>query len=310
MIEYLEQLKKEKQWIVLVDYAERLIRNKGNSPYDLMRINSLLTFARLYLGEYRGAVTSGELAIAAALDLEDWDDYGTTCLNVGVALERVGEYQNAANYILKFLERVSYYQEASLYESIAWYNLGQVYQKLGLIQQSASAMEKALQVAVRLGNKRDAHGIRQALTTTYLGTGQLERIPRLLAKCSTYLSRYPEKSSKLWHLKLRTEYALRTGRYLRARLIALRGLIEAANSPVHQFEFQMLLALIAQNQNDVVEAFGHASAARKYAVALARVDYETEATQFIYQIVSADPSVPQDATRYYVNDGLQSSSLF
>lgn len=293
MIEYLEKLVEERQLEKALAYAEQLLLAGDRTPRELLVINCALLTARLYLEEYYGAMLAGQLAMNLARDLNEWDYFGQACVNLGVACGRLRLFEDTQKYLYEYLVKLPLYRTSGRFEPLAWYNLGIAHHMGGRNHEAASAFSKALQVANRQGMDRQAHGIRQGLIEAYLEIGELSPVPGILAKCLHYIrhnSDAPELSeTRLWHFHLRAKFAVKTQRYGRAVTVAAKGLREAQDSPVHQYDMYMVLAEATHLMGDTRRSLRYALHARVCAMRCHRYDLEYQAADFMYELTRSNP---------------------
>ncbi len=314
MIEYLEQLVTEGQYAKALEFAEHLLLRQENSLEEILRINCAMASSRLELGEYHGAVVSGELAIRLSFDLELWDYYGKANFLTGAAHLFLRQPEEALTMCLAFLGKFQEYNTAREYETVVWYNLGFAHMALNDIPAAKQAYRRSLEAAKQLRDGRKEHGVRQGLIYLYLKTREFNAIPHLLAQSASFLRKNPEaaewRNSWLWHLLLRAEFALLTNRLARAEAIASRGVRVAAKAPHQRFHFHMVLARIAHRGSLHKEAMGHSLAARVCAMSCHRYDLESEAGDLMYMITKADPAALRDLDQKYITDLLYAATYF
>lgn len=304
MIEYLEKLVEDREYQKALAYAEELMLKSDQTAMELLAINTAILVCRCRLDEFYGALVPGQFCVKLARDLEAWDYYGMACSFLGVAYSRLRQFESAITSLWDYIEKIPYYKDALRFEVRTWYNLGIIYTAVGDRWNSSQALSRALEAASRSGNEREAHGIRQALIQARIESNQLELIPVLLAKCLHYLRSQPEgldiRESRLWHFKLRAEFALATNRLGRATAVATRVLNQCEDHSLFQFYFHMLLARIAQRSGNAIEALGHCLAARIHAVRCRRFDLESTAVEFIYDVTQAEPIDLHDVDAHYL----------
>lgn len=302
MIQYLEQLVEEGQYQQVLTYAETLLLSQDHSPRELLMIKAALLKARCELNEYQGALVSGRLAIRLALDLEEWDYFGTSAFLLGPVYIRLQQPEVAISTCLEYLENLHKYARALKYETTVWFNLGMSYMALGDSQEATKNMWKALEISERKHTDRDTHGIRHGLVYMLTKLGDYRPIPGLLAKCAHYLRHHPEasraKESWFWHYIMRAEFAAVTNRVHRAEAVARRGLFLSHNLPEQQFFFYMVLARIAQKIS-LRDAARHSLAARLCAIACRRYDLESESADFLYATTKLDPNAIEELSHDY-----------
>lgn|GEM_PF-2950756 len=303
VIEYLEQLVAERRWAEAVKLGEQLLNDSGNSPEATLRIQSALVIAKGMMRDYPGSLFLGEAAVSLAQRLGDWDKFGEICLNVGATSWHMGELGKSEHFLLQFVAHQPMIANHSRWEAAIWYNLGKVYTSRGEGEQAARAFDRAVSEAVRHGDLRYAHGVRQALIEAFLKIGDLRRVPRLLAQSGAYLRSNPEaesaRTSRLFFLRLRVEYCLSTGRLQRALAVSLRGLAESEGEHRHLHDFHMLLARGFYKMGSCAEALGHCLSARACAVACNRHDLESMAMDCAFEILRLHPETAQAVERLF-----------
>lgn len=308
MVDYLEHLIESRQWEQAIRYAEEILLQGNCSQRDIMVTNRCLLTARIETGEVNGALVAGQMAIQMALDLQEWDYYGTCCVDMGLTHVRLQQSDLANHYYYEYLAKLPYYVHALRWEADVCYNLGRNQASAGQIQEAIQSFERALRAADRTGDSRVAHGVRHALIETYIKAGEVGPVPQLLARCAHYLRHHPRardiRQSRLYHLDLRAQFALLTNRFDRALAIALRGLQESEGDPQHQYDFHMVLARIALRTKFVQVAFGHLLAARVYSVRCRRYDLEARVSEHMYKIMKDTPNVLQEMECYIMTDSL------
>jgi tetratricopeptide (TPR) repeat protein len=311
MIEYLEKLIEDREYLQAVSYAERLLLDTEHTSQEIVAIHCAMLTARVWLGENHGALVTGELVLQLAKELEAWDYYGTACLSMGVVHGRLCQYDAALQSWYDYIEHRRFYDDAIKHEAVVWFNIGKVCIVTGDRQQALTSLAHAMEACNRIvGHGRYAHGIRQALINVYIEAGETSPVPGLLVKCDHYLRHHPDAlevhESWLWELKLRAEFAAATDRPQRAIAVALHGIAQSEGMPRHQFSFHMLLANLQKKRNHTKESLGHSLAARVYAVQSQRYDYEAEATNLMYEIMNHNPDAFRDMVLYYQQAELDS----
>ncbi|HYG58827.1 MAG TPA: hypothetical protein VD902_12285 [Symbiobacteriaceae bacterium] len=304
MIEYLEQLVEEKKYREALKEAERLLRITKD-PHEIVWIHVARVMSHCSLGEEKYSLAGGDAAIQMAERLGEWDAYGLLTLYVGVAYARLGQQVETARRMYDFLGKRHLYRNALKYEYNAWYNLGIANFVEGESQLGTQALINALKAAEGHGEHRHAHGVRQSLIKASLEAGLLEPIPRLLAECATYLRRNPDMPgyfrSWAYHVKMRGEHALATGRPVRARMLLAKALSGVKGQPALEFLFHALLSRIADHLDNAEWALGHALAARTCAVLSHRSDLESEAALLVDELTLRRIPVPRDLDVWYMN---------
>lgn len=302
MIDYLEQLVEEKKYREAVDLAEKLLKDADN-PHDIVRIHVARVMSHCFLGEEQAALAGGEFAMGLAKEIGAWDDYGMMAQFVGVAYARLGQFSESISRMYDYLGNLHLYAKAKHYEYNAWYNVGNAQVALNQHQAAITSLSNALKAALRIGEQRYAHGVRQSLIDVYLRLGIHEPIPRLLAQCAHYLrhndSFSRDKKSWAYHIKLHGEYALATSRIKRASLLAAKGLVGVEGIPKFEFLFHMVLAQAASTKGEPVEALEHALAARTCAVLSRRSDLEAEASDLVYRYAKDHPEALGAVDKHY-----------
>lgn len=300
MIEYLEKLVEEKKYAEAIDLSERLIKQGDNTPKELLAISTAQLLARMRADDFEGATSSGLTAVSLARELLAWDDFGFAAGNLGVAHSRLGNSEAAMQWWFEFLAHLPKYRAALRHEAMVWYNLGTLHVDRDP-QHAASFMRKAVDSAKQHGDDRYAHGIRQALIQLHMRTRDWSKVPPLLAQCAHYLRHNPGvplyNKSRLFHLQLRAEFALNTGRPLRALLVAVQGVSQAEGMELNAYLLHMLIARILL-PTQVGAAVAHALAARQSAVAGHLSGLAREASDFMYQTLDAHPTATADFQSY------------
>lgn len=292
MIEYLEQLVAKKQYIDALSFAERLLMESESSVDDMLRIHECLQISRLRTGEHMGSLVSGALVLKLATDLEDWDKFGVACLNFSAASIYLGKYQDAISHLFDYLTNIQKLGPAREHEWKIWYNLGIAYGQLGRGEEACDALLRALEIVKSALQSRNVHSVRHALIGAYIVAGDYGPVPCILAQCAKYLRSSTGEDifeSRLWHLVLRTQFAVRTGRYHRAYCVARRGLQVAEGRAEFVHRFHLLIARVLLAKESPKESLRHALTARVYAIQIKRYDLESEASEFMYDIAKKNP---------------------
>jgi tetratricopeptide (TPR) repeat protein len=302
MIEYLEQLIDSKEFEKALAFAEQLLLAGTSNPKQLVAIQSAIVDSRLQLKDYGGAIVAGEIAVRLAMENREWDCFGVTCMNMGVAYYYLRDWGQAINAWTAFLTALTWYHKCSAFEATVRYNLGLAQNAVGDFKQACHSMEQAISAAKRFGNEDFAHGIRLALVGALLKAGTLNPIPRLLAQCGRYIRTHRDNievhDSGLWHISLRVEYTFTTGRLDKARRLALRAVFNPDARSDHQFSFHMLLARMAHRRRCEVEALGHALAARIHAEQCHRHDLLVEADDLASEVAGGRLSLMRTLDQY------------
>lgn len=295
MVEYLEQLVAQAQWDQALKYAEEMLKQSDNTTRDLAMIQYAITTARYYLGEFHGAITAGELGVELAAQVEEWDWYGAICVNLGTAYYSLGRNDDALEAWFHYLNQVHLYHLAGKFEPNIWYNIAQVYLRHEETAEAIDALSKAVRSAQRQGHHRLEHGLRHALAEVYLKGGVHDLVPELLAQCLNYLHNNQNvdqrRESWLWHLKLRSEFALKTARLRRARMIAVRGLSESGDEAQYLHNFHLILAEVSLTEGNPDFAVNHYLAARACAVVCRRADLEASVSEVIQGLLDRNPGL-------------------
>lgn len=303
MIEYLEQLVEEKKYREALALAEQLIK-QVEDPHQVVRIYAARVVSHCRLGEEQAALAGGDFAMGLAKELGDWDSFGMVTLWVGVAYSRLGQLNEAVTKMYDYLGSLHLYTKAAEHEALARFNLGTWLVALNQPLEATKALSEALATALRANNHRYAHGVRQALIDAHLRAGVYERVPRLLSECGHYLRNQPSMhmgtQSWVFHMKMRAEYALATGRTARAQALSVRGLQRIAGEPVYEFHFHILLARVGERDGISERAFGHTLAARSCAVVGKRPDLEVEASELLLRLGQTMPTGIEAVDRYYM----------
>jgi tetratricopeptide (TPR) repeat protein len=302
MIEVLEQLVADGKYREAIKLAEQILSDGVETPHRLLQVQCAIVIARCWLREYEAACAAGEAALSLARELGDWESFGKVALFVSTANSRLGLHEVAIRYTYEYLAHLD--ECGPSQEAYAWFNLGNYFLNLGRAADATKAFTRALEVNKRRRDHRNAHGARHALIQACLEAHDYGPIPRLIAQSAAYLRRHPQgqmvQDSWVYHMRLRAEYALATGRPHRAMAVALAGLQRAEDTPYHLSMFHILLTKVAESQNRPVEAVGHAIAARTYARLSGRADLEAEASEILYQVSGAHPEVLGSIDKYYL----------
>lgn len=262
-----------------------------------MEIYTLLVEARCETGEYFGAQVAGELAVKMAKELEAWDHHGRSTPWLGYTFLVLRQHENALSVLYDYLSHIQYYKAALEYHVVVMYNIGHAEGLLGRYDASLHMYQKAEELAERLQDKRKAHGIRHALIDAHLRYGQLDQVPPLLAKCSSYLRQNPDTpnnfKSKAWNQVLRVRFALATNRLERAFSVAKRGLLMARGWPDILFDLHMLMAQGYERLGKVHAAMEEALRARGVSMEAKRFDMEFTAANYVYGLLSSHPNLTE-----------------
>lgn len=288
MIQHLEHLIATKQYPQALQYVDQ-IWHREVSLWDMLSINAALAEARLGVGEAFGAQVAGELALSLAQELEAWDPFAKICVVLGVAYDRLGQFDKAIAIWYEYLAALPRYSEkARSLEATVWFNLGMRHARNREYDEALQALVRATQAAERIGDRRKAHGIRQGLIGLYLKTGLIDLIPRLMAQCGHYLRHQweaPDRDeSLLYHRLLRIEFAIRTKRFDRALRLAQKALSHITEQHIQQFHLYILIAEIYKQTGREVLAAQYLGRARFHAIRLARHDLEGEAAERLHQL--------------------------
>jgi tetratricopeptide (TPR) repeat protein len=304
MIEYLEQLVEEKKYEEALKEAERVLPYLKD-PVQILAAHTATVISHCRLGQERAAVVTGNIAANIASDLAAWDAYGTVILYMANAYSRLGLYNEAIARVYDYLSKIGTYDRALEHEAIARFNLGTWLLLLNRPQEAISSLKAALAATQRTPDEqRFAHGIRQALIEAYLRVNQLEEVPRLLAQCDHFLRVHPDTQmsveSRVFHVKLRSQFALVTNRLKRAETLAVQGLLVAWGTE-HEYWFHKVLSSVAQLRQVSRVALGHAIAARCCAIRDNRPDLEAEANELIHYLSAAHPKTERLVEEYYLS---------
>lgn len=292
VIEYLEHLLKTEEWAEALDYGEQLLLSHSHDSDAMGQILLGIAKSRYYLSEFHGAFVSAKSALRIAEAGENWNLYGESCILSGTSCGMLGFHENAVSTFYDYLSRRNDYGSARGLESVAWYNLGIALSNTGNLKDAADAYDSGLKVALRTGNHRDLHALRLALAKIMIKANEHKQVSRLLAQDLAYLNRNAGAEmigSRLYHLHLRAECALGTGRSSRAAAIAERGLRLSQALPRHKYNFLMSLATIALQSGRVSDALGYMLSARIAAVQVRRFDLEYHVSLCMYELASGHP---------------------
>lgn len=282
MIEYLRQLIQDQQWQTALSYAEQLASKANLTPHDLAVLYFAILRSRGAMGDYAGAIVAGELAIKFASEVEDWDSYGSACNDLGVAHFMLKQYDKSIHYFGEYIGFVARYEQALKFHTLVWYNLSCAYRAAGNGSGAIYALTKALEQARSTGDAEWASGLTLALADARLKAGEVDQVPRLLAQSGHYLRCLSDNRDRFLYLTTyRTEFALRTARLRRARMLAVKGLTLSEGQPRHRFGFHMLLSKIELAANANSNALDHALSARAYASICQRPDLEAQASELV-----------------------------
>lgn len=294
MIEYLEKLVEEKQYEAAIRYAEQMLLGGNCSTKEIVRIYGALTICRLMLGEYYGAVVAGRVCKEAAEEAGDWDTLGLVCRDLGVAYARLGQLQTVIAHYYDFLSHLNQYSRSYEWQALVWFNLGLSYRETGDLNQAVNALTRGLEVAVREGRGRLAHGLRHALAHVLIRLGRLQEVPRLLAQALAYIHRLPRGVDRtqtlLWHHFIRVEFAAQTNRFHRAVQLTQRSLGLASGFPDIQSNLMLVLATVSARQGNNSLAIRHLLSARVFAIQGRRYDLELQASEWMYRLSKEDPA--------------------
>lgn len=293
MVEYLESLVEHEKYREALVEAERVLETGDITARDLAIAHCVMAVSRYHLDQFHGAITAGHIGIELAAQNDEWDWYGRTVLDMGTAYYCLGQWDEACSAWFDYLAHLPQYQRALRYEANVWYNLANVYNQTDDTPQATEALLKAIRAAKARGQHRAEHGFRHALIEVHMKAGNHTAIPALLAKCLHYLRHNPgvhmHKDSWLWHLKLRSEYALKTNRVSRAKLVAVRGVMESESNSAHAHNFHMILARLALAKQDASLGLGHYLAARMSAAECGRADLEAVVLDAIHGLTAKNP---------------------
>lgn len=295
MIEYLEKLvEEERNYSEGLSLAEQLMLDPNNSVFKMLVINHAMQTCRLYLKEFHGSIVSGQISLKLAGDLELWDYYGRSCINLAVAYGSMGQHNEALSMAYDYLAHLGSYSDAAVFDVRAWYNIGVAHGHLGNTKEAIHALGRAIELATAKGSFLAAHGVRHALIGAHMRTSDFSPVPCLLAQCLKFLRDNRDidanEKSLLWHYVLRTRFAIATNRFYRARTVATKGLRLAKGNPELQYEFHMLLAKVAIASSEWGTALTHALSARMCSIRAHRYDAELAASELVYDITRHDPA--------------------
>jgi tetratricopeptide (TPR) repeat protein len=293
MLDYLEQLIKERKWEEALILAEQLVQKTDNTAEDMVRINLALIIARSLTAEHAGVVTLGDHALGMAADVANWNAYLTMCHYVAFSHVSLNQLAQAQQYWLRYIENVDKYTEHHAYEISTWFNLGVSTFLMGDYESAVYYYEHAKRVTLVCGTKRQLLGVNHALISGYILLGQYDRVPRLLAQTAHYLRNNVGADewlkAKFSHYKVRAEFALSTRRYKRARQVANRCLDLATDYPEHRYHMHMILAGVSKECDQFEEMARHLTAARVAAIRARRYDYELHAAEGLYHFMQTHP---------------------
>jgi tetratricopeptide (TPR) repeat protein len=294
MLDYLEQLIKERKWEEALIVAEQLLGQQGNTVEEQLRINVALITARASLEEHSGVILLGDHTARMAADLEDWEAYLTVNHYLGYAYGVLHQWAEAKQAWLNYIKTLSVFGSEHPFEVTTWYHLGVACLNENDADSAISYYLQARKVAERNGNHRQVLGVNHALIQAYIRKGNFGPIPALLAKAAHYIRTNRTVNewdhARQWHLQIRASFALATKRYHRAKLIASRALTFKI-APLHQFNMHMILASVAKHQGSPAEMIDHLLRARVAAIRARRYDCEVEAADTLYQFVQLDPNM-------------------
>jgi tetratricopeptide (TPR) repeat protein len=295
MLDYLEQLIHEQKWEEALVIAEQLVQKTDNTVEDMVRINLGLIVARAMIREHSGVVTLADHAAGMATDVGNWDAYLTICHFAAFAHLSLNQLAQAKHYWLSYIDHVSKFDGNHMYEMVTWFNLGVTVAQEGKDTESVYYYEQAKKVAQIRGTKRQLLGVNHALINAYTRLRQYDKVPTLLAQTAHYLRNNSLSEdwyrARLFHFKVRAEFALATRRYLRARLVAGRCLQLATDHPEHRYFMHMILATVARDTQKHEELVRHLTSARISAIRARRYDFELTAAEGLYEFMQANPEV-------------------
>jgi tetratricopeptide (TPR) repeat protein len=282
VIEYLKELIRDKNWTEALSCAVALTNNSTSTLEELTAAYCAMLRARLAIRDYAGARVAGKLATEIAKEQEDWDAYGIACNDLGVTHFMLKEYDSAAVQFNEYLSNVHRYREAISLQVQVWFNLGCVYRASNRGQDAIAALSRGLEQAKHFGDPESLHSIRVTLVDAKLKAGETEQVPRLLAQTGRYLQKIGANNQQLlYYTAYRVEFALLTGRYRRARILASRALLVTEGKSRWQFDFHILLAKVEQALQSWEAAIGHALAAQTCALHCGRSDLDVEASAIL-----------------------------
>jgi tetratricopeptide (TPR) repeat protein len=272
--------------------AEQQLLRGGMTLVEMATVNFVICRCRLGLQDPYGAINSGLLAIKLARDTAEWDILGRSLLNVGTAYMGTRQYDLALQNFYGFFENLHLYTSAHRFEGAVWRSIGVAHQHRLEIQDAVKALNKARHWFERKGADHSAFSCLHDLVHTYLqqhdtkpGT-PLEPVVDLLREEKALAAKHPEDSYfRAHHLYDEAEYYMRTHRYKRAMVCAMKAMETRKGDRPLNFHAYMVLSNSYRALGDAKQALGNALAARVEALKGKHYELEFIAARTMVELI-------------------------
>lgn len=286
MVDYLWDLMLQGEYRRSLELAEVELLKTAGDLHSLARLNYIIFFCRMKLGDLVACISSGLLALTLAQRLGNTDLEAGALVNLGWAYNRCRKYEEALAFFYDYVTLNQRTGVAPFREELAWRGIGLSLSNQMRSAEAIKAHERVVAIVSRHGKREDELRAVLDLVSIRLGgaaTDPEQFLPgtkELLQTVRSELKQDPALIAlETLYLVQVAYYYLYGKRYGRAIVVAHRGLQLSKGDKYLEYRFHMILYRAYSAVQNHKDAFGHALAARMAAIADRRYDLEFEAAE-------------------------------
>jgi tetratricopeptide (TPR) repeat protein len=312
LIEYLWDLMNQGEYKRCLELAEVELLKVAEDLHSLARLNYVVFFCRMRLGDNLGALASGLLALKIAQTVGDAGLKARTLVNLGWAYLRMRKEEDALTHFYAYIDHLERTGAAADQELMAWKGIAETNMQLMRPDEAVKAFERVVLISERQGDALAMVRVKVEFLAVLLGGASsdpssfLPKIKGLLRDLNKSLQPYKDDKflcSKYYHQI--GYFYLYSGRPVRAIVAAHKALRLKAPDARYEYTAHMILFRAYEALGLHKDAFGHALAGRMAAIHAKRFDLEYEAAEHMTELLQRHgPRVMAELDREYQGMGI------
>lgn len=313
MLDYLWGLMLQGEHRRCLTLAHGELLGTADSLASLAKLNYIIFYCRMELGDPASAVGSGMLALTLARKVEDRELEARALVNLGWAHSRSRCYEEALRYFQAYLELADAKGVALYQRPSAWYGIAVTMSMLHRHEAAVGAFERLVDMVERKGCIVKLTKAKLALISAQLAAAKsdparfLPGVDDLLREVRALLKQEHKELQELWgsYRVYLGQYYLLAKRFGRARAVAVHTLAAFSGDKLTEYGCHMILCGAFRHLERHTDALGHAVAARIAATEAKRYDLEFEAAEQVIEVLKVrGPSVVYELDRQYQDMGI------
>lgn len=312
MLDYLWELMVQGQYARCLSLAQGELLGSADSLASLARLNYIIFFCRMQLGDPAAAVGSGMLALTLARKVGDTELEASALVNLGWAYTRGRRYEEALSYFYGYLALFQATGVASHQITSAWRGIGVTLSQQHRAEEAAQAFERLVPLMAETGCRIKLANAKLLLLSARLEAARSDRdrclagVLDLLRAVWVILKNEPQLTAEWASYQIHLgQYYLLAKRHKRAMVVASRALAAYPDDKLTQYGCHMILYHAYRSMGRFTDALGHAVAARMAATDAKRYDLEFEAAERVVEVLKErGPGVVHELDRQYQDMGI------